>query len=143
MAKEFTIKWVPTNELESILPLVGILNNGKISEEKLQERLKEMVPRGYKCIGAYDGEALIGICGVWELVKFYAGKHVEPDNVVILPEYRSHGLGKLMMDFLFQYAQNLGYEGAEVNCYAANLKGKKFWETHGYEPLGLHMIKRF
>ena len=47
-----------------------------------------------------------------------------------------------MMQFLNDYAQELNCETAEVNCYIKNERGKKFWESHGYVPLGYHMIKR-
>ncbi|KAG1658262.1 putative histidine biosynthesis bifunctional protein HisCD [Nymphon striatum] len=79
--------------------------------------------------------SLVGIFGVWVLNKLYAGKHVEPDNVFIKKEYRSKGVGQLMIDFLFQYAKEIGCEGTEVNCYVTNEKGRKFWERQGYEPL--------
>ncbi|WP_036384740.1 GNAT family N-acetyltransferase [Muricauda sp. MAR_2010_75] len=142
METQFTISWIPIENLKSILPLAYILNGEQISMEVLQDRLSEMIPMGYKCIGVYHGDELIGICGVWILNKLYAGKHIEPDNVIISPDYQGKGIGKLMMDFLVDYAREIGCETAEVNCYVKNERGKKFWETHGYVPLGFHMIKR-
>ena len=142
METQFTITWIPTENLKSILPLAYMLNGEQISMEVLENRLTEMIPMGYKCIGVYDGVQLIGICGVWVLNKLYAGRHVEPDNVIIAPNYQGKGIGKLMMDFLVNYANEIGCETAEVNCYVKNTRGKKFWEQHGYEPVGYHMIKR-
>ncbi|WP_222984129.1 GNAT family N-acetyltransferase [Flagellimonas meishanensis] len=143
METSFTIKWIPKEELKSILPLAYILNNGKIPMEVLESRLDAMIPMGYQCFGVYDGERLIGICGVWLLNKLYAGKHLEPDNVIIDTAYQGKGIGNLMMKFLFDHAKAIGCEGTEVNCYAKNKRGKKFWESHGYEPLGFHLVKRF
>ena len=142
METQFTIAWIPAENMKSILPLAYVLNSEQIPIEILENRLTEMIPMGYKCIGVYDGEALIGICGVWVLNKLYAGKHVEPDNVIISPNYQGRGIGKLMMDFVDNYAHEIGCERAEVNCYAKNIRGKKFWESHGYEPLGIHLIKK-
>lgn len=130
--------------METILPLVMELNNDTIAYSLLQKRLADMLDMGgYECIGAYDGEELVGIFGVWVLNKLYAGKHVEPDNVFIKKEYRSKGVGQLMIDFLFQYAKEIGCEGTEVNCYVTNEKGRKFWERQGYEPLAVHFFKKF
>ncbi|WP_108425566.1 GNAT family N-acetyltransferase [Flagellimonas amoyensis] len=142
METPYTIQWIPQEKLKDILPLAYILNREKIPLAVLENRLTEMIPMGYKCIGVYDQEELIGICGVWVLNKLYAGKHVEPDNVMIAPNYQGKGIGQLMMDFLFVYAKEIDCETAEVNCYAENTRGKKFWETHGYVPLGYHMIKK-
>ncbi|WP_228237326.1 GNAT family N-acetyltransferase [Allomuricauda sp. M10] len=141
MEPQFTIKWIPTENLNSILPLAYILNRETIPMDVLQNRLNEMIPMGYKCIGVYDEDELIGICGVWVLNKLYAGKHVEPDNVIISPQYQGKGIGDLMLNFLDDYAQEMGCDRAEVNCYAKNVRGKKFWEDQGYEALGFHLIK--
>ncbi|MBO0323282.1 GNAT family N-acetyltransferase [Muricauda sp. CAU 1633] len=142
METQFTIRWIPVENLKSILPLAYVLNSERISMETLESRLVEMIPLGYKCIGVYDGEQLIGICGVWLLNKLYSGRHVEPDNVIIDPKYQGKGIGKLMMQFLMNYAEEIGCDTTEVNCYVKNEGGKRFWESHGYEPVGYHMIKR-
>ncbi|MDC6386213.1 GNAT family N-acetyltransferase [Flagellimonas taeanensis] len=141
MEPQFTIDWIPTEKLYTILPLAFLLNGERIPMEVLQNRLTEMIPMGYKCIGVYDQEQLIGICGVWVLNKLYAGKHVEPDNVIVSPQYQGKGIGELMLAFLNDYAKEIGCERAEVNCYAKNVRGKKFWENQGYEALGIHLIK--
>ncbi|SFC26930.1 Acetyltransferase (GNAT) family protein [Flagellimonas taeanensis] len=143
MEPQFTIDWIPTEKLYTILPLAFLLNGERIPMEVLQNRLTEMIPMGYKCIGVYDQEELIGICGVWVLNKLYAGKHVEPDNVIVSPQYQGKGIGELMLDFLNDYAKEIGCERAEVNCYAKNVRGKKFWENQGYEALGIHLIKTY
>lgn len=141
MEPQFAIKWIPTENLSSILPLAYVLNRETIPMDILQTRLNEMIPMGYQCIGAYDHEELIGICGVWVLNKLYSGKHVEPDNVIISPQYQGKGIGELMLNFLNDYAKEIGCDRAEVNCYAKNVRGKKFWENQGYEALGIHLIK--
>ncbi|WP_375324422.1 GNAT family N-acetyltransferase [Flagellimonas sp. GZD32] len=142
MKNQLNIKWIPSENLFSILPLAFILNGEKIPMEVLENRLSAMIPMGYRCIGVYDGEKLVGICGVWELNKLYAGKHLEPDNVIIDPEYQGQKIGQLMMDFLSDYAKKTDCEALEVNCYAKNIRGKKFWENQGYEPVGIHLIKK-
>lgn len=144
MTSAYKIEFIPYNQMETILPLVVLLNEGKIAYEVLKKRLANMLSMGgYKCIGVYYGEELIGICGVWELHKLYAGKHLEPDNVFIKMEHRGNGVGTLMMNRLFQYAREIGCDATEVNCYIKNTKGKKFWEQMGYETLGYHLIKKF
>ncbi|WP_235841583.1 GNAT family N-acetyltransferase [Confluentibacter sediminis] len=130
--------------METILPLVILLNEGRFEYQILKKRLADMLAMGnYQCIGVYRDMELIGISGFWVLNKLYAGKHIEPDNVYVKPEYRSKGIGELMMNWLAEYGKQLGCEGLEVNCYAKNIKGKKFWESQGFDALGYHMIKKF
>jgi len=144
MNHPFNIKLIPASEMSSIIPLVSLLNHGEIARSLLEKRLKDMLLLGnYECIGVYDKSELIGICGIWTLHKFYAGKHLEPDNVFIKESYRSKGVGKLMIDFLVQRAKEIGCDGSEVNCYLGNEKGIRFWEQQGYKPIGYHFLLKF
>jgi len=141
MTTTFHMKFIPEENLNEILPLAQMLNNAKIPLEILKKRLQDMLMDGYQCMGAYDKEQLIGICGVWVLNKLYVGKHVELDNVFVLPEYRSSGVGKLMLDSVFEYALEIGCEASEINCYIQNDRGIQFWNNQGYKAIGYHMQK--
>ena len=126
--------------MSSIIPLLRILNDA-LSEETLQERLDEMVLQGYECVGAYDDGRLIGISGLWTLTKYYVGRHIEPDNVVILPEYRGKALGEQMMEWIYAYGRSKGCVASELNCYVTNSGGQKFWANEGYRVIGFHYQK--
>ena len=74
MKTDLTIALIPYDQMETILPLVIQLNQGKIAEAVLKSRLKDMLAMGgYQCIGVYDAQKLIGVCGFWVLNKLYAG----------------------------------------------------------------------
>ena len=141
MLTKFQIGFIPKENINEILPLVQMLNNYKIPVETLKRRLQDMLMDGYQCLGAYDKEELIGICGVWVLNKLYIGRHLEPDNVFVLPEYRSSGVGKLMLDQVLNYALEIGCNTTEINCYINNEKGIQFWNNQGYKAIGYHMQK--
>lgn len=141
MLTEFQIGFIPKENMNEILPLVQMLNTYKIPVETLKRRLQDMLIDGYQCLGAYDKDELIGICGVWVLNKLYVGKHLEPDNVFVMPEYRSSGVGKLMLDRVLSYALEIGCNTSEINCYINNDKGIQFWNNQGYKAIGYHMQK--
>lgn len=136
----YTVKIIEENEISSILPYLKMLNE-KTDEAILVSRLKEMMEHNYKCVGVYDNENLIGITGFWILYKHYVGKHIEPDNVIIHPDYRSKGIGELMMNWLYTYAKAEGCLAVELNCYVSNHKGVRFWIQQGYRIIGYHMQK--
>ncbi|RAJ12691.1 GNAT family N-acetyltransferase [Arenibacter echinorum] len=141
MVNEIQIGFIPKENMNEILPLVQMLNNYKVPVETLKKRLQDMLLDGYQCLGAYKKEELIGICGIWVLNKLYVGKHLEPDNVFVLPEYRSAGVGKLMLDHVLNYALEIGCNATEINCYINNTKGIQFWNNQGYKTIGYHMQK--
>jgi len=137
-----TFKLIEQDKIYSIIPLLQILDN-RISEEILKQRLDEMVEQNYQCVGICDREKLIGICGIWIVTKYYVGKHIEPDNVVILPNYQNQNIGKKLMQWLYDFAKENDCIASELNCYVKNKEALKFWESEGYEIIGFHFQKNF
>lgn len=137
---EIKIKLIPKSKMSDIYPVLKQCDMS-IDEETLKERFFEMQKMDYRCIGVYYSGKLIGISGLWFLNKYYVGKHVEPDNVYILPEYRGSGLGHRLMQWIEDYARKEGCQAVELNCYMVNEKGREFWEKEGYLPLGIHYQK--
>ena len=135
-------EFIPKEEIEMIIPLLHLLNP-EISKELLQERLIQMIEINYQCIGIYNEEKLIGICGIWVLVKYYVGKHIELDNVLILPEYQKQNIGHELMLWVEKFAQEQGCNASELNCYVGNDEAHKFWERESYEVIALHFQKKF
>ena len=117
--------------------------DNSIDANTLEARLDEMIAQGYQCVGVYDENELIGISGLWTLTKYYVGKHIEPDNVFILPKYQGKGIGELLLDWIFDYAKSIGCNASELNCYIDNDKAHKFWKNRGYEIKAYHFQKKF
>lgn len=137
----FNISIVPKENISDIIPLLSILNP-TMNTETLQERVAQISLEPYYCVAIYDGEKMIGLSGFWILYKIYAGKHIEPDNVIIHPDYRNKGLGEKLLDWVHEYGRGIGCNTSEINCFTANHPGYKFWINQGYEIIGFHMIKR-
>ena len=135
-----TIELIDNKKINSIIPLLKILNTS-ISEETLEERLSDMIKEGYQCVGAFDNGKLIGICGLWILTKYYVGKHIEPDNMIILPEYQNQKIGSKMMQWIYSYAKDNNCVASELNCYIDNKAAHKFWEKESYKVIALHFQK--
>ncbi|WP_340063135.1 GNAT family N-acetyltransferase [Ascidiimonas aurantiaca] len=134
----FTITFIEEAFIEEkTIPFLQRLNPDT-TEKVLKERLAEMLKNNYKCIGVYNDEKLIGISGLWILVKHYIGKHVEPDNVIILPEYRGKGIGKQLVKWIIDYAISINGNSVELNAYVASQEANKFWTGQGFKPVGYH-----
>jgi GNAT superfamily N-acetyltransferase len=136
----YDFRLIERSHLGIVMPLIQLLNP-KTEESVLAERLEAMQSTDYQCLGVFDGEKLIGICGFWILNKFYVGKHIEPDNVVILPEYRNQGIGEQMMAWVLDYGRQHGCIASELNVYVHNSPAVKFYLNMGYKILGFHLQK--
>jgi len=132
---------IDSANLSCIIPLLRVLDIS-IESVILEQRLAKMISQGYQCVGIYDGEKLVGACGLWFITKYYIGDHVEPDNVILLPDYRSLGIGAQLMEWVHNYAKSKGCVASELNCYINNESGRTFWESEGYQAIGLHYQKK-
>lgn len=139
------MKDIRFNQLDksSCTAIAELLNElaPSFSIELLVERLEEMFERNYQCVGIYYNQELVGVCGVWVLTKYYSGRHIEPDNVFIKPEYQNQGIGKKLNEWLVAFAHDNGCKAIELNCYNENHKGQAFWEENGFEAIGIHYSK--
>ena len=134
------IERIKDEKISAIIPLLRLLNPA-LAATTLEQRLQEMVVEGYQCVGVYDNDELVGICGLWIMTKYYVGRYIEPDNMVIHPLYRSQGLGKKLMDWIDDYARSQGCVASELNCYLSNVAAQKFWKKEGYEAIAFHYQK--
>jgi GNAT superfamily N-acetyltransferase len=138
---EIEFRLIDKSEMGVIVPLLSELDSS-IPEAILQARLEEMVTRGYECVGLYADKELIGICGLWTLVKYYVGRHIEPDNVYIKPAFRGLGIGTQLDEWLINFATERGCDAIELNCYVSNETGQRYWEANNYDGIGIHYQKQ-
>jgi GNAT superfamily N-acetyltransferase len=140
MASNVEIKLIEPSGLSSIIPLVRQLNPS-LTEAVLLARLEDMVRQSYHCVGLFLDGQLIAISGFWIITKFYVGRHIEPDNVFVMPEYRRQGYGQALVDWVYAYGREQGCIASELNCYLGNADGNGFWEQQGFTKIGYHYQK--
>jgi GNAT superfamily N-acetyltransferase len=133
-------KFITPQNILSIMPLLTQVNK-KDAADVLEKRLLEMVQQNYKCLGIYDEEKLIGICGLWFMTRHYCGRSMEPDHVMIDPAYQGKGIGKQLFEWLFRYADQNGIEATELNTYVNNHGSHKFYFNLGYIIKGYHFVR--
>lgn len=137
---EFVI--LSKNDINGIAKL-GKQLNPKLSEEELQEYLLQMFAfDNYICFGVYQDGQLVGVSSGWTTIRFYSGKQLEVDNVIIDEVHQSKGLGKLFFEFIEDWAKKHGYKTIELNTYVQNSKSHKFYYNQGFSILGFHFWKR-
>lgn len=139
---QLSFRILENNELDNIIPLVAIMNEHKISDEVLTQRFNEMKTQNYKCIGIFDGTALIGCCGLWFMTRHYAGRSIEVDHVFVKETYRKKGIGKQLFKWLDVYCKENQVETVELNTYVQNHPSHKFYYNEGFKILGYHFLKK-
>ncbi|WP_395056142.1 GNAT family N-acetyltransferase [Flavobacterium sp.] len=113
----------------------------KLTIEKYESYLQEMITRNYTQIAVFDNEKCIGITGCWFGIKLWSGKYLEIDNFIVHPDYRSKGIGKMLTDYVNQKALDLSCTNIVLDAYTHNFKAHRFFYNQGFGPKGFHFVK--
>lgn len=141
MGDAISFSMIPKDDLLQIVPFLQQLGGHSIDEQILRQRVLEMGEQHYECLGIYDTSTLIGVCGMWFQTRHYAGKSCEIDHVIVDSSYRSQGIGKRMMAFVYAYAKSKGCNWVELNTYVDNYPSHKFYNNEGFIARGYHFVK--
>lgn len=141
MNEKIEFKILSIKELNEI-SVLGQQLNSKLTLEQIQLYLNQMFGQpNYICFGVFLNEKLIGISSGWTTVRFYSGKQLEVDNVIIDSNVQSKGIGKQFFQFIENWAKENDYKTIELNTYVQNSKSHKFYFNLGFSILGFHFWK--
>ena len=138
---EIEFKIIQKDYIPEIIPLIKEFTKNKHSDTLLESRFNEMFTQNYECLGVFDGNDLIGLCGLWFQTRHYAGMSCEVDHVFIKPQFQGNGLGIKMFEFIEDYCREKGCESVELNTYVQNTASHKFYYNSGFKILGYHFFK--
>lgn len=142
MSSILKIKELSKEEMLKQLPLIHQLSPN-IELADYERMLTDMIKHSYRMVGVFDGDKCIGVSGFWICTKLYSDKYLEPDNVVIDKDYRSKGVGKLLLDWLTEEAKRNHCKTMMLDAYLENTAGHKFYLREGFIARGYHFLKRF
>lgn len=113
----------------------------KLTLEKYESYLQEMVPHNYKQLAVFEGDVCVGLTGFWTAMKIWTGKYIEIDNFIVHSDHRSKGIGKIMTDYLDEKAKAEGCNAIVLDAFTGNFTAHRFYYNQGYEPRGFHFLK--
>lgn len=135
-------RYLNVGNIPEMLPLIQEFTQQKYTDETHVARFRAMFAHEYDCIGFYDRQTLIGLCGLWYQTRHYSGKSCELDHFFIKPSYQGNGLGTQFMDWLGNKLKAEGYKALELNAYKENVASHRLYAREGFEHLGFHFVKR-
>ncbi len=102
----------------------------KVGWKRLTDRQAELsIGNALTMFAAYDGDKLVGI---GRLVGD-AAVVVYIQDLIVLPEYRCHGIGGKLVELLKKKARSYAEEGEEIMLCLMCAKGREaFYERHNF-----------
>lgn len=127
----------------SEIAVLGNQLNPKISVEEIKAFQEGMFQLDtYQCFGLFLENQLIGMCSGWITIRYYSGKQLEVDNVIIDNTIQSKGYGKIFFEFIEEWAKQNNCKTIELNTYVQNSRSHKFYFNLGYSIIGYHFQKK-
>ena len=127
-------------DFAGLMPLIR-QHNPQLTEEDITRRFGAMQAAGYRAVGVFDGDTLIGASGFWIGWRFWCGKYIDIDNFVVEETRRGKGAGRALLDWIEAEARREACDLAVLDVYAGNHSAQKFYFREGYFIAGYHMVK--
>lgn len=123
------------------LPRLFLLLEPALSTAIVQERAQQMRAEGWRCIGAQVDGTLVAMAGYSRRIHLFSGPVLYVENVVVVPGWRTHGLGQALMQWIEAHARETGCSKITLDAYAVNHAAQAFYQHLGYDPRGVHFVK--
>ena len=137
----FEFRVMTAADSDAIVPLANKLHP-RLEAEKVHAYLAEMFAfPTYYCFGLWQEGKLVAMSNGWITVRIYSGKQLEVDNVIVDPDLRSQGVGKIFFEHIQDWAVRNQCNTIELNTFVQNSKSHKFYFNEGYAILGFHFQK--
>jgi ribosomal protein S18 acetylase RimI-like enzyme len=134
------IELTTKEEMLEQLPIIQHLY-ADFTLDKYEFLLNEMLPINYKQLIIKENNETIALAGFWIATKLWCGRYLELDNVIVHPNHRSKGIGKIITEHLVQKAIDNHCTMAVLDAYTTNFAAQKFYMNHGFVPKGFHFVK--
>ena len=116
-----------------------------VDEAEFVRRVDEVQrAEGYRLVGALEGDEVAAVAGFRELNELAAGHHIYVDDLSTRPEFRRHGHGRALLEWVAEEALRLGCEMVHLDSGV----GPDRWDAHrlymnaGYVIAAHHFARR-
>jgi ribosomal protein S18 acetylase RimI-like enzyme len=97
---------------------------------------------GSFCLIAEDDEKKIGYLAAGpKEIDYRKRRYLEIQNMGVIPEYRSRGIGKLLLEECITWAKSQGFHKIFVSAYHENERAIDFYRKTGFTEIDVSLEK--
>jgi len=130
-------------DLKELYTVYDVLKQLRVdlSYKEFEDLIYDMRHMEYKMIGVMDGEKLISYAGVAVQTNFYHKRHLYVFDLVTDAKFRAKGYGKMMLDYLVDYAKMGMCENIVLSSAFEKEKAHLFYEKNGFYKKSFVFLK--
>jgi len=112
-----------------------------LSYKEFEDLIYDMRDMDYKMIGIFDDEKLITYAGVSVQTNLYHKRHLFVFDLVTDEEYRGKNYGKMMLEYLHDYAKMGMCENIVLSSGLEKINAHRFYENYGFTKKSFVYLK--
>ncbi len=114
----------------------------EMSLENFSAQISEMIEmNGFKMIGAFEGDKIVGVCGYWVLRMLYCGRYIQLSSFIVDEEKRGAGIGKKILREIEKIGKKLSCKKIILDSFTENKKSHSLYFKENFYIRGLHFMK--
>jgi len=134
------IRELNLKELQTVYEVVSQLRD-TLSYKEFEDLIYDMRDMQYKMIGIMDGEKLITYAGVCVQTNLYHKRHLFVFELVTDEKYRGQKYGKMMLDYLLDYAKMGMCENIVLSSGLEKEEADSFYKQNGFSKKSFVFLK--
>jgi len=134
------IRELDLKELQTVYEVISQLRT-ELSYKEFEDLIYDMRHMEYKMIGIMEGEELFAYAGVAVQTNLYHKRHLYVFDLVTDKKYRAKGYGKMMLDYLVDYAKMGMCENIVLSSGFAKEDAHRFYEENGFDKKSFIFLK--
>ncbi|MDY0123522.1 GNAT family N-acetyltransferase [Sulfurimonas sp.] len=135
------IRELDLKELVTVFEVLSQLRT-ELDYDEFEDLIYEMRSMEYKMMGIMEGEKLITYAGVAIQTNLYHKRHLFVFDLVTDEEYRGRGYGKVMLDYLDDFARIAMCENIVLSSGVHRENAHRFYENNGFSKKSFVFLKR-
>jgi len=125
------IRELDLKELVTVFDVLSQLRE-ELDYDEFEDLIYDMRSMEYKMLGVMEGERLITYAGVAIQTNLYHKRHLFVFDLVTDESYRGRGYGKIMLDYLNDYAKMGMCENIVLSSGLHREAAHRFYEKSGF-----------
>ena len=134
------IRELDLKELDTAYEVVSQLRK-QLTYKEFEDLIYDMRHMEYKMIGIFDKEILMTYAGVAICTNLYHKRHLFIYELVTDEKHRVKGYGKMMLEYLEDYARVGMCENIVLSSGLQREKAHKFYEKYNFDKTSYVFVK--
>ena len=112
-----------------------------LSFEQFREGYERAMPEGYRVAAVFDDGQCRAVAGYRLMHNLVSGRHMYVDDLVTAEQWRSHGYGRALNDYLAERADQEGCSSIQLDSATYRKEAHRFYFRERYAIWSYHFVR--